>query len=542
MSTRVASPAPVFARAGEIPNGVRANPQTTRPRYLLDGMVREWSGECLEVFSPVCVADHTGVRRQTLGRIPNMGAEDSLTALQAAARAYARGLGDWPTMSVADRIRHVESFVPRMEAVRDEVVLRMMWEIGKTLADSRKEFDRTVTYILDTVQALKELDRNSSRFTIEQGVVAQIRRSPLGVVLCMGPFNYPLNETFATLIPALIMGNTVVFKPPRYGVLLYEPLLQALAESFPPGVVNTVFGSGRVVVSPLMQSGKIDVLAFIGSANAASDLKHQHPRPHRLRSVLGLEAKNPAVVLPHADLEFAVRECALGAYSFNGQRCTAIKIIFAHRSLADTFCTRFADEVGRLRVGMPWEEDVSITPLPEEGKPEWLKELVDEAVADGASVINTAGGTIDHTLFYPAVVYPAKPSMKISQVEQFGPVTPIVPYDDEQEVIDWVVESPLGQQAALFGTDPAGLSRLIDPLVNQVCRVNINSQCQRGPDKFPFNGRKDSAEGTLSVSDALRVFSIRSLVAAKATKPNEQIVSRIVTERRSKFLSTDFIL
>ena len=118
---------------------------------------------------------------------------------------------------------------------------------------------------------------------------------------------------------------------------------------------------------------------------------------------------------------------------------------------------------------------------------------------------------------------------------------PIVPYDDEQEVIDWVRESSFGQQASLFGHDPQRLSRLIDPLANQVCRININSQCQRGPDTFPFVGRKDSAEGTLSVTDALRVFSIRSLVAAKTTEANQQIISAIVAGRHSKFLSTDFI-
>ena len=117
-----------------------------------------------------------------------------------------------------------------------------------------------------------------------------------------------------------------------------------------------------------------------------------------------------------------------------------------------------------------------------------------------------------------------------------------VPYDDEQTVIDWTIACLYGQQAASFGRDAVRLSRLIDVFVNQVCRVNINSQCQRGPDSFPFTGRKDSAEGTLSVSDALRVFSIRSLVAAKANDANEEIASRIVTERRSSFLSTDYIL
>jgi glyceraldehyde-3-phosphate dehydrogenase (NADP+) len=426
--------------------------------------------------------------------------------------------------------------------VRDQVVRFMMWEIGKTLPDSRKEFDRTVEYIRDTITALKELDRTSSRFALEPGFIAQIRRSPLGVVLCMGPFNYPLNETFTTLIPALIMGNTVIFKPPKLGVLLYGPLMKAFAESFPRGVINTVFGTGSGVVGPLIKSGRIDVLAFIGSARGASSLKHDHPHPNRLRCVLGLEAKNPAIILPDADVDLAVRECALGALSFNGQRCTAIKVIFVHKSLLDPFCQQFADAVGKLKVGMPWEDGVQITPLPEDGKPKWLKSLVDDAVAGGGQIINKGGGTIDQTLFYPAVVSPTQPRMQICQVEQFGPVTPIIPYADDQEALNWLIASSHGQQAALFGRDPQRLSRLIDPLVNQVCRVNINSQCQRGPDKFPFNGRKDSAEGTLSVADALRSFSIRSLVAFKTTEENQQILSRIVAERHSKFLSTDFIL
>ena len=104
------------------------------------------------------------------------------------------------------------------------------------------------------------------------------------------------------------------------------------------------------------------------------------------------------------------------------------------------------------------------------------------------------------------------------------------------------MESSFGQQVSLFGSAPGTLARLIDPLVNQVCRVNLNSQCQRGPDAFPFTGRKDSAEGTLSISDALRVFSIRTLVAAKGTEANKALVSGIVRRRRSSFLSTDFIL
>ena len=540
MPTQVSSPSNVFPASGAVPEQARFERSQEGLRYLMNGQVLQWAGPKQEVLAPVCLRGTDGPIQAALGGYPLMSEAESLLALEAACGAFGKGCGEWPTMAVADRIRCVEAFIPRMQVARDGVVRLLMWEIGKTLPDACNEFDRTVDYIRATVEALKNLDRISSRFVLEPGFLAQIRRSPLGVVLCMGPYNYPLNETLTTLIPALIMGNTVIFKPPKYGVLLHAPLLQAFAESFPPGVVNTVYGEGPVVVGPLMKSGRVDVLAFIGSAKVASILKHQHPHLNRLRCVLGLDAKNPAVILPDADLDLAARECVLGAFSYNGQRCTAIKIVFCHRSIADDFCQRVSAQVESLTVGMPWEDGVRITPLPEAGKPQWLKELVDEAVAGGARVINAGGGTIDQTLYYPAVLYPCTPEMRICQVEQFGPVVPIVPYDDEQTVIDWTIACPYGQQAALFGADAARLSRLIDVLVNQVCRVNINSQCQRGPDSFPFTGRKDSAEGTLSVSDALRVFSIRSLVAAKANDANEEIVSRIVTERRSKFLS-DYI-
>ena len=185
-------------------------------------------------------------------------------------------------MSVTRRIEHVEKFLVLMGEKRTEVVKLLMWEIGKSLKDAEREFDRTRDYIVDTINALKELDRNSAKFVQEQGVMAQIRRVPWGVALCMGPFNYPLNETFTTLFPALIMGNTVVFKPAKYGVLLIRPLLEAFRDSFPAGVINIIYGRGRETVGALMETGKIDVFAFIGTNKGANDLKKLHPKPRQL--------------------------------------------------------------------------------------------------------------------------------------------------------------------------------------------------------------------------------------------------------------------
>lgn len=522
-----------------LPPAFDPGPPLEQTGWLVGGQIRHWDGPLKEARSPVCGRESAGPR--LLGRFPQLGEAQALEALAAAAAAYDNGRGAWPTCPVAERIRRIEEFTFRMAERRERIVTLLMWEIGKSRQDSEKEFDRTVEYIRDTVDALKDLDRICSRFLIQEGILGQIRRAPLGVVLCMGPFNYPLNETFTTLIPALIMGNTVVFKPPRFGVLLYEPLLEAFRDSFPAGVVNVVYGEGRTVAGPLMASGGIDVLAFIGSSKAADALKKQHPRPHRLRCVLGLDAKNPAVILEDADLDLAVAECLLGTLSFNGQRCTALKILFIHSRIAGEFLERFAAAVSALPFGMPWEPGVAITPLPEPGKPAALAAMVEDACRQGARTVNPGGGLSNQTFFFPAVTGPVTAATRLWHEEQFGPVVPFVVFDDIAEPIRYIAQSNFGQQASLFGRDPETLGRLIDPLVNQVCRLNLNSQCQRGPDTFPFTGRKDSAEGTLSVSDALRVFSIRTLVAAKATEANRTLVTRILRDRRSNFLSTDFI-
>jgi glyceraldehyde-3-phosphate dehydrogenase (NADP+) len=532
----------LFPRPADIPAALLSDIPCIQKGYLVNGEIRVWDGPRQEVLSPVWVAGDASPTPFYIGEYPLLTEAQAFQALDAAVDAYDHGRGVWPTLSVVERIEHMEQFVFRMIEAKERVVRLLMWEVGKSLQDSQKEFDRTIQYINDTLAALKDLDRISSRFTIEEGIIGQIRRAPLGVVLCMGPFNYPLNETFTTLIPALVMGNSVILKPPKHGALLYAPLMAAFCDVFPKGVINIILGEGRKVIPPLMASGKINVLGLIGTSKTANALKKLHPYPNRLRCVLGLEAKNPAIVLESADLDLAIRECVLGCLSFNGQRCTALKIIFVAAGIAGAFLERLAVAVNALPFGMPWQEGVFVTPVAEKGKTDYLRELMSDAVTKGARVVNPAGGTVCGSFFFPAILYPVHPDMRVYHEEQFGPVIPVLPFDKIDTPIAYMINSSYGQQVSIFGSDTDQMARLIDPLVNQVCRVNINSQCQRGPDTFPFTGRKDSAEGTLSVSDALRVFSIRTLVAAKQTELNKQIITRIVRDHKNKFLATDFIL
>ena len=523
-----------------IPKEFQLNEIINHTEYLINGKINQWDGKQASVFSTL-LCDVSEKEPQLIGKTPEMSGDFALKALEAAHNAFNYGQGEWPTMKVYERINCMENFVEKMLSKREEIVKLLMWEIGKNLNDSRKEFDRTVEYIIDTIEEYKVIDRKGATFQNKSGVRALIRRGPLGVVLCLGPYNYPLNETFALLIPAIIMGNTTIFKPAKHGVLLIAPLLEAFQESFPPGVVNIVFGRGREIATPIMKTGKIDVLALIGHSSSAISLQDLHPQKSRLRLVLGLEAKNPGIILKDADIDLTIKECISGTLSFNGQRCTALKILYVHEDIKDEFLDKFSKAVDELKLGLPWDNTL-LTPLPEPSKPKYITDLIDDAINKGAKIINKRGGEKQKNFVFPAVLYPVNKEMNVYKEEQFGPVIPIISFNNISTPIKDMSESNYGQQVSIFGKDVDTLGPIIDSMVNLVCRVNLNSACQRGPDIYPFTGRKDSAVATLSVHDALRSFSIRTFVASKDNELNKNILREMIDSKKSHFIRTDYYL
>jgi len=187
------------------PDAPVKRPTYKNSEYLIDGKLVTWTGATNPVRSPVWVQ---GAAEPTvIGSYPMHTEKEAREAVEAAVRAYNNGRGVWPQLSVNKRIEYVEQFNKGLEQKRDEISNLLMWEICKTKADSEKEVTRTIEYINDTIKELKSIENKSSTFVSEKGVFAQIRRAPLGVVLCSGPFNYPFNETYTTLIPAIIMGK-----------------------------------------------------------------------------------------------------------------------------------------------------------------------------------------------------------------------------------------------------------------------------------------------------------------------------------------------
>lgn len=500
----------IFERESTIPAEWRTGPQLEQRSYLVGGKVRRWEGPSLQVVSPIWTPSASGPLPRIIGISPSLTKTESMAALDAAVAAYGGGRGAWPMLPMTRRVEYVRRFAFKLEEKRQEIVKLLMWETGKPLAESVNEYDRTIEYVGRSISAI-ERGPTCAATAVEEDALAEIRRAPVGVALCLGPYNFPLNETLDLAVPALLMGNTVVLKPPRFGVLLFGLLLEAFCDSFPPGVVNVIFGESEIV-KPMMTCGKVDILGFVGSTQGADWLYALHPSPRRLRSVMGLEAKNPAIILPDADLELTVNECVEGALKFNGQRCTALKILFVHQTLVEAFLSNLVRSVEKLGFGLPWDEAVFLTPLPDAERVAYLQRLLDDAVRHGAEIVNEAGGTVHGSFFYPAILSPVNRNMRLYNEEQFGPLIPIVPFVDKEEPLSYIIESDYGQQVSIFGKGE-DMAEWLDILSNQVCRVNVNKRCQRAPDSLPFAGRKGSGVGVRSVTETLRAFSMPTVVA-----------------------------
>jgi glyceraldehyde-3-phosphate dehydrogenase (NADP+) len=523
----------LFVDEDSVPAEARP-PRLDEPTWLVDGEVRRFDGPSRVVSSRVATRRGGELAPTMLGREPLLGPREVDLAIEAAERAYRGGEGEWPSLHVEARMAATLDFASAVEKRAEDVARLLMWEIGKPAKSARDEVSRSVEYIRETVKELAAL--RAADLEVLRGLaggvphVARTHRRPIGVVLAVAPFNYPVNEFLTTIVPALLMGNVVLAKTPRFGVLANTVLFDAFREAFPRGVVSVLPGEGRAILPALMGATRTDVagnptgvvqaLAFIGSEGAANAILRAHPAPITLHKVLGLGAKNAAIVLPDADLSRAVPAIVKGALGFNGQRCTAEKIVFVHRSLFDRFVEDLAARVAALPLGMPWTPGVGVTPLPEEHKLDAMRALLDDATAQGATIRNEGGGRGALSLMRPAVVAEVKPGMRLHHEEQFGPIVPVAAFDDVEEVLEWLRRSPYGQQAAVWGS-AEGSRALVRRLTRFVARVNVNDVCQRGPDSFGFSAADKSGFGTLSLREALLAFSRPVLVQATDTETLE---------------------
>ena len=493
--------------------------------YLVKGRLDPWKGDVVDVYSPIPIIRSGKITEKKIGSYPSFTKKQALSALSEAIKAYNNGLGMWPSKSLAYRAKTITEFLERLAGKKKKIIQKLMWEIAKPHVELENEFDRTLEFAQTAIKAAKK--EYSGMIRKENGIYGFVRLEPLGVALCMGPYNYPFFETLSLVVPALLMGNTVLVKPPKFGVLFFQDLLEDIRDCFPPATINVIFGNSSLLIPPLMESGNIDIFAFIGTTRTANELISLHPKKNRLRTLLGLESKNASVVMSDADCNAAAKEVLLGALAFNGQRCAALKIIFVSSEIVDCFLQTLKEETSGIKTGMPWVEGVRITPLIDPQRIPYLKNLLEDAQNHGAQVLNPEGGQNIRSLFFPTLIYPVNAKMRIYHEEQFGPIIPIVPFDSIQTPIKYILDSSFGQQVSLFGKNPEILADFHKQIKCQVARININIKCQRGPDSLPFTGRKDSARGDFSPNNIWSAFSLRTTVATRESRTSRELIQKL---------------
>lgn len=460
----------------------------------------EWveAKDFIEIKSPV--------DEKILGYLPAMSKKQVTQAIQGCSIAQKA----WEKMSVYQRSEIILKGADNLYKEREMIANLMANEISKEYKSCLSEVVRSVDLIRASVEAMKTLNGEVVSGEMLQddtkGKTAIVKRVPLGVILAISPFNYPVNLAVSKIIPALLMGNTVVFKPATQGALSALHMVRTLeAGGLMKGVLNVVSGNGQVVGPHLMQQKEIAMINFTGST-AVGRLITEEARLIPL--VMELGGKDAAIVLDTVDINKTVDHIVKGAFSYSGQRCTAIKRVIVLDKIADELVKAIKEATSKVSVGLPFD-GATVTPLINMKAANNVLEMIDEARKLGADIYET--GTHKKNLIYPTLLDHVTSSMRVYSEEPFGPILPIIRVADMDEAIKVANESEYGLQSSVFGKNIDDLFTVANAL--EVGSVNLNGKSERGPDNFPFLGRKNSGIGVQGIKYTLLASStLKSIV------------------------------
>lgn len=432
-----------------------------------------------------------------IGKVPAL----SKTQINQAFLSARQAQPQWAKLNLNERLVYLIKLKDLIKEYKNEFVTLMAQEIAKPLQDGESEVERTLDYLEYTFEEAKHLPLqafNGEAFNIKNKM-AIFERVPKGVGLTIAPFNYPLNLSLAKIIPALVMGNTIVFKPATAGSLTGSLIGQlAVKAHFPAGVFNVVTGKGSEIGDYLLTNEYADFISFTGSTRVGIKLLEIAKTKD---VVLELGGKDPALVLDDEQLDYYAQEIVDGAFSFSGQRCTAIKRVITTDTIANRLVPILESKIERLSVGSAFDK-TTITPLISDRAADFVFDLINEAKNSGAKII--LGGERTNNLIYPTLVDFVTPDMRLAIEEPFGPVLPIIRVSDVEAMIKEANHSRFGLQASVFGQNLSQTVQVAKQL--EVGTVNINGKTQRGPDLVPFLGIKSSGFGVQGIKETL--FSV----------------------------------
>ena len=455
------------------------------------------SGETIAIVSPYL--------KTSIGSVQALTQDEVNQCIQSAKAAQP----DWSLMSIYDRAHYLHAWADELLKMKEELATIMMKEVGKSYQDAIKEVERTADLIHYTVEEAIHLSGESLNGEHFPGgsrsKLAVIERVPLGVVLAISPFNYPVNLAAAKLAPALITGNTVIFKPATQGSISGTKMIEALAKTnLPAGVLNLVTGKGSVIGDYLIEHDDIALVTFTGGTSTGERIAQ---KAKMIPLVMELGGKDPAIICEDANLELAAKQIVSGAYSYSGQRCTAIKRVLVHRSVADELVSLIQSEVEKLSVGSP-EDNATIVPLIDEQSADFVQGLIDDALEKGATLV--LGNKREENLIYPTLLDHVTKEMRIAWEEPFGPVLPIIRVDSQEEAIEIANASEYGLQASVFTQNLDKALTIARKL--ETGSIQINGRTERGPDHLPFIGIKKSGLGIQGVRRSIESMTREKVI------------------------------
>ena len=444
-----------------------------------------------------------------IGNVPAMSKEEVDQKIGKAKDAF----HSWKDIPLNIRADILYKTADLLEKQVDQLAKLLMMEVGKDHKSASSEITRTADFIRFTADTAKGIHGESiqgdtfSGFNKEK--FAMVTREPVGVVLAISPFNYPINLASSKIAPALISGNTVVFKPATTGSLCGMELVRIFNEAgLPEGVLNIVTGKGSEIGDYIVTHPDINFINFTGSTEVGLNISE---KAHMVPLLMELGGKDAAIVLKDANLPFAAKNIIAGAFSYSGQRCTAVKRILVLNDVADELIKYLKEEMDKLEVGNPLDKQVDVVPLINTKAADFVWELMEDAKEKGAKMI--VGGRREGNLIYPTLFDYVTTDMRVAWEEPFGPVLPILRVDSMEEAINLANQSEYGLQSSVFTENLSDAFHVANKL--EVGTVQVNNKTERGPDHFPFLGVKKSGIGTQGIR-----YSIEAMTRVKATVIN----------------------
>lgn len=362
-------------------------------------------------------------------------------------------------------------------------------EGGKPITDAKGEVTRSAATLRMAADEAKKLVGEIIPNYNAQGRFLYTVKKPIGVVVAITPFNFPLNLVVHKVAPALAAGNPVILKPATDTATTSIRLCELLEKAgVPKGYVQCVVGSGRTVGEQLLNDERIAHYTFTGSPAVG---KHIQQTIGLRKATLELGSNSATIVHSDADVDKAAKKLSKMAFAHAGQICISVQRIFVHESVQVQFLEKFLDEVSLLKIGDPLDPNTNVGPLIKEKEAERVEQWVEEAQAEGANVL--IGGKREGSIFYPTVITDVKKGMKVVDEEIFGPVVTITAYKTIEEAIQLVNDSKYGLQAGIYTSD-LKLSYKI-PYLLDVGGVVINDTSSYRTDQMPYGGVKESGNG-----------------------------------------------